>query len=78
MRGEASNPQMTTRKTMKQETGSVESQRESAAKLEIPTGGELGRQQIKDVFEGADTRSAQETLDEAREISPQIDTRKRA
>jgi len=62
----------------KQQTASVESQRQSAAKLEIPTGGGLGRQQVKDVFEAGDTRSTQETLDEARKISPQIDTRKRA
>jgi len=74
----ASMPGADSNSQTKQEAGSVKSQRQSAAKLEIPTGGELGRQQVKDVFEAADTRSAKETLDEARKISPQIDTRKRA
>lgn len=74
----ASRPGADSNSQTKQEPASVESQRQSAAKLEIPTGGGLGRQQVKDVFEAADTRTAKETLDEARKISPQIDSRKRA
>lgn len=51
-------------------TGSAESQRRTASKLEIPTGAELGREDIRDTIESADTRSAKETRDKALEILP--------
>lgn len=51
-------------------TASAESQRQTASKLEIPTGGELGREDVRDTIESANTRSAHETRDQALEILP--------
>ena len=51
-------------------TGSAESQRQTASKLEIPTGGELGREDVRDTIESANTRSAHEMRDQALEILP--------
>ncbi|HEY9845074.1 MAG TPA: hypothetical protein V6D03_02655, partial [Candidatus Caenarcaniphilales bacterium] len=60
--GADSGLQVAVAETGQKATAPVEAQRKAASKLEIPTGSELGREQVKQVFEDADTRSAKETL----------------